>query len=99
MHFHRFSQIARSVDRLAPPLIKYVSDHFHKRCQDRIAGGGGDRSMKPDIVQQEGQRIVERRKAFGDRVLFAKYAGTEIKVEGEEILMMREEDILGVIEK
>jgi chaperonin GroES len=35
----------------------------------------------------------------GDRVLFAKYAGTEIKVEGEEILMMREEDILGVIEK
>ena len=35
----------------------------------------------------------------GDRVLFSKYAGTEIKVEGEEHLMMREEDILGVIEK
>jgi chaperonin GroES len=35
----------------------------------------------------------------GDRVLFSKYTGTEIKVEGEEHLMMREEDILGVIEK
>ena len=34
----------------------------------------------------------------GDKVLFAKYAGTEIKVEGEELLMMREDDIMGVIE-
>ena len=33
----------------------------------------------------------------GDRVLFGKYAGTEIKIEGEEFLMMREEDILGVL--
>lgn len=33
----------------------------------------------------------------GDRVLFGKYAGTEIKMEGEEYLMMREEDILAVI--
>ena len=34
----------------------------------------------------------------GDKVLFGKYAGTEIKVEGEELLIMREDDILGVIE-
>lgn len=34
----------------------------------------------------------------GDRVLFGKYAGTEIKVDGEEHLIMREDDILGVIE-
>ena len=34
----------------------------------------------------------------GDRVLFGKYAGTEIKVEGEEYLIMREDDILGVFE-
>lgn len=33
----------------------------------------------------------------GDRVLFGKYSGTEIKIDGEEFLMMREEDILGVI--
>ncbi len=35
----------------------------------------------------------------GDRILFSKYAGTEIKIEGEEHLIMREDDILGVIEK
>ena len=34
-----------------------------------------------------------------DRVLFGKYAGTEINIDGEEHLIMREEDILGVIEK
>ena len=34
----------------------------------------------------------------GDRVLFGKYAGSEIKVEGKEYLIMREDDILGVIE-
>src|SRR3954466_2170636 len=33
----------------------------------------------------------------GDRVLFGKYAGNEIKIEGDEFLMMREEDILGVL--
>jgi chaperonin GroES len=34
----------------------------------------------------------------GDRVLFSKYAGTEVKLEGEEHLIMREDDILGIIE-
>ena len=34
----------------------------------------------------------------GDRILFSKYAGTEIKIEGEEHLIMREDDILGVLE-
>ncbi len=35
----------------------------------------------------------------GDRVLFGKYSGQTVKVEGEELLVMREEDIMGVIEK
>ncbi len=35
----------------------------------------------------------------GDRVLFSKYAGNEIKIDGEEHLMLREDDILGVVEK
>lgn len=35
----------------------------------------------------------------GDRILFSKYAGTEIKINNEEHLVMREEDILGVIEQ
>jgi chaperonin GroES len=34
----------------------------------------------------------------GDRILFSKYGGTEIKIDGEEHLIMREDDILGVIE-
>ncbi len=34
----------------------------------------------------------------GDKVLFGKYSGTEVKVGGEEVLVMREEDIMGVIE-
>jgi len=34
----------------------------------------------------------------GDRILFTKYAGTEVKLDGEEHLIIREEDILGVIE-
>ncbi len=34
----------------------------------------------------------------GDNILFSKYAGTEIKVEGEELLIMREDDIVGIIE-
>jgi chaperonin GroES len=34
----------------------------------------------------------------GDKILYGKYAGTEIKIEGKELLMMREDDVLGVIE-
>jgi chaperonin GroES len=35
---------------------------------------------------------------IGDRVLFGKYSGTEVKVSGEELIVMREEDIMGVVE-
>ena len=35
----------------------------------------------------------------GDRILFSKYAGTDVKIEGEEHLIVREDDVLGVIEK
>jgi chaperonin GroES len=35
----------------------------------------------------------------GDRVLFARYGGTEVKIDGEEHLMMKEDDVLAVIEK
>ncbi len=34
----------------------------------------------------------------GDRVLFGKYSGTEVKIDGEELLVMREDDIMGVVE-
>jgi chaperonin GroES len=49
-------------------------------------------------VSDDGKRIpLELKK--GDRVLFGKYAGTEVKIDGEEYLIMREDDVLGVIDK
>jgi chaperonin GroES len=48
-------------------------------------------------VTDEGKVIPLDVKA-GDRILFGKYSGTEVKIEGEEHLIMREEDILGIIE-
>jgi chaperonin GroES len=45
----------------------------------------------------DGKRITPDIKA-GDRILFGKYAGTEVKIEGEEHLIMREDDVLGIIE-
>lgn len=48
-------------------------------------------------LDDNGKRIPLQVKK-GDRVLFAKYAGTEIKIEDEEHLVMREDDILGIIE-
>ena len=46
----------------------------------------------------EGGKVLPLDVKAGDRVLFGKYAGTEVKLEGEEHLIMREEDILGIIE-
>jgi chaperonin GroES len=34
-----------------------------------------------------------------DRILFSKYAGTDIKIDGDEYLIMREDDVLGIVEK
>jgi chaperonin GroES len=47
-------------------------------------------------VGEDGKRIALEVKK-GDRILFGKYSGTEVKIEGEEYLIMREEDVLGVI--
>jgi chaperonin GroES len=44
-------------------------------------------------------KIIAMDVKVGDRVLFGKYAGTEVKVDGKEYLMMREDDIMGVVEK
>ena len=48
-------------------------------------------------VQDDGKRTPLDVKA-GDRVLFGKYSGTDIKVDGEELLIMREDDILAIVE-
>lgn len=56
-----------------------------------IAAGAG--KYKEDGTRQ--QLDVKQ----GDRVLFGKYSGTEITIDGEELLMMREDEILGIIER
>jgi len=48
-------------------------------------------------INKDGKKIPMEIKK-GDRVLFAKYGGTEIKMDGEEYLMMKEDDVLAVIE-
>jgi chaperonin GroES len=48
-------------------------------------------------VGDDGKRVpLEVKK--GDRILFGKYSGTEVKVSGEEYLIMREDDVLGIID-
>lgn len=43
-------------------------------------------------------KLIEMALKVGDRVLFGKYAGQTVKMEGQELLVMREEDIMGVVE-
>jgi len=55
-----------------------------------IAAGGGARREDGTIQPLEVRA--------GDRVLFGKYSGTEVKIDGEDLLIMKETDILGIIE-
>jgi chaperonin GroES len=48
-------------------------------------------------VNDAGERVALDVKA-GDKVLFGKWSGTEVKVDGEELLIMKESDILGIVE-
>ena len=49
-------------------------------------------------IKEDGTKIPMEVKK-GDRILFAKYAGTEVKVDGEEHLIMKEDDVLAIIEQ
>ena len=55
-----------------------------------IAAGPGARN-------EQGQLVALEVKA-GDRILFGKWSGTEVKIDGEELLIMKESDIMGIIE-
>jgi len=70
----------------------YIPDTAKEKPQEGevIAVGNGK-------LLENGTRIAIDVKA-GDRVLFGKYAGTEIKLDGEEYLILREDDVLGVVE-
>jgi chaperonin GroES len=77
--------------------------------EDKTSGGiiipdtAKEKPIKGEIVATGKGRVTEDGKTLplevkvGDRVLFGKYSGTELKLDGKEFLMMREEDILGVI--
>jgi chaperonin GroES len=56
-----------------------------------VAVGQGKRLENGKLVPLDLQK--------GDRILFGKYSGSEIKLDGEEFLIMREDEVLGVIEK
>jgi chaperonin GroES len=56
-----------------------------------IAVGAGARNEQGQIVALDVKS--------GDRVLFGKWSGTEVKIDGEELLIMKESDIMGIIEK
>jgi chaperonin GroES len=53
-------------------------------------------AVGPGARDEDGKRIVMDVKA-GDKVLFAKYAGTEIKIDNEKVLILRESDVLAIV--
>jgi chaperonin GroES len=54
-------------------------------------------AVGPGKTNDKGDRVALQVKE-GDRVLFSKYGGTDVKIDGEDYLIMREDDILGVVE-
>lgn len=71
----------------------FIPDSAKEKPQEGevIAAGAGK-------YKENGERQTLDVKA-GDRVLFGKYSGSEIKIDGEELLIMREDEILGIIER
>jgi chaperonin GroES len=71
----------------------FIPDSAKEKPQEGevIAAGSGK-------VREDGTRQALDVKT-GDRVLFGKYSGSEIKLDGEEFLIMREDEILGIIER
>lgn len=84
-------------------LVKRVAE------EEKTAGGlfipdtAKEKPQRGQIVATGKGRVTEDGKTLplevknGDKILFSKYAGTELKLDGAEYLMMREEDILGII--
>jgi chaperonin GroES len=70
----------------------FIPDTAKEKPQEGevIAVGKGKRSESGEI------QALDLKK--GDRILFSKYGGTDIKIDGQEYLIMREDDVLGVIE-
>jgi chaperonin GroES len=69
-----------------------------------LPGSAAEKPVQGEILAAGKGKILENGDVrpldvkVGDVVLFGKYSGTEVKIDGEEVLVMREEDIVGVIE-
>jgi len=86
-------------------IVKRVEEEEKTKGGIIIPDTAKEKPMEGKVIAAGKGKVLEDGKIHaldvkaGDRVLFAKYAGTEVKIDGEEHLIMREEDILGVIEK
>ena len=89
-------------DRL---IVKRIAEEEKTKGGIIIPDTAKEKPIEGKVIAAGNGKVLEDGKVrpldvkAGDRVLFSKYAGTEIKIEGEEHLIMREEDILGVIEE
>ena len=89
-------------DRL---LIKRVAEEEKTKGGIIIPDTAKEKPIEGKVVAVGNGRILEDGKVRalevkkGDRILFGKYGGTEVKVDGDELLVMREEDVMAVIEK
>jgi len=88
-------------DRL---IVKRVQEEEKTKGGIIIPDSAKEKPIEGKVIAAGNGKVLEDGKVrpldikAGDRVLFSKYAGTEIKLDGDEVLIMREEDILGVIE-
>ncbi len=78
-------------ERTTPGGIVIPDSAAEKPMQGEVLAVGNGK-----ITEGGDQRPLDVK--VGDKILFGKYSGTEVKVDGEELLMMREDDIMGVIE-
>jgi len=78
-------------ERTTPGGIVIPDTAAEKPMQGEILAVGNGKVQESGEVRPLDVKV-------GDRVLFGKYSGTEVKVEGEDVLVMREDDIMGVIE-
>jgi chaperonin GroES len=85
-------------------LVKRVKEEEKTKGGIIIPDTAQEKPQEGEIVavgpgaRDEAGKLVELDVKVGDRVLFGKWSGTEVKLEGEELLIMKESDIMGVIE-
>ncbi|PKN62209.1 MAG: co-chaperone GroES [Deltaproteobacteria bacterium HGW-Deltaproteobacteria-15] len=86
-------------------IVKRVQEEEKTKGGIIIPDSAKEKPIEGKIVAVGTGRILESGKKVplqvkkGDRVLFGKYSGTEIKIDGEELLIMKEDDIVAIIEK